>query len=56
MPIALPTPHRLVLLGLLLVSLVVLADWAARVELARAVRNSLNDGAHSLAQIAAADD
>ncbi len=56
MPIPLPTPHRLALLGLLLASLVLLADGAARVELARAVNASLGDGARVIAHIAVADD
>ncbi|WP_342167138.1 hypothetical protein [Methylobacterium sp. SD21] len=56
MLILLPTPRRIALLGLLLLSLVVLADWTARVELARAVNAALNDGVHAVAQIAATDD
>ena len=56
MLILLPTPRSIVLLGLLLLSLVVLADWTARVELAKAVNAALNDGVHAVVQITVADD
>lgn len=56
MLILLPTPRRIVLLALLLLSLVVLPDWTARVELARAVNMALNDGARAVTQITVADD
>lgn len=56
MPIPLPTLRSLVLLGLLLVGLATLADGAARIELARAVNASFNDGARVVAHIAVADD
>ena len=56
MPIPIPTPRRIALLGLLLLCLVALADWTARVELARAVNASLSDGARAVAQVVVADD
>ena len=43
MTIPLPTPLRVALVGLLLVGLVMLADGAARLELAQAV-NALTTG------------
>jgi hypothetical protein len=56
MPILLPTPRRIALLGLLLTSLILLADGAARIELARAVNASMDEGARMVAHIAVADD
>ncbi|MCJ2012156.1 hypothetical protein [Methylobacterium sp. J-076] len=56
MLILFPTPRRIALLGLLLLSLVVLADWTARVELARAVNAALNDGTRAVVQITVAND
>ena len=56
MPIPLPSPRRIALLGLLLAGLVVLADGTVRIELAHAVDASLNDGVRMVAHIAVADD
>ncbi|MGC5780802.1 hypothetical protein [Methylobacterium sp. NFXW15] len=56
MPIPRPTPRRIALLGLLLASLVMLADWTARIELARAVSAAPADGGRVVAQVAGADD
>lgn len=56
MPILLLTPRCLALLGLLLVSLVVLADGVARIELTQAVHSPLVEGARVVAHIVAADD
>lgn len=43
------TPRRIALLGLLLASLVMLADWTARIELARAVSAAPADGGRMVA-------
>lgn len=56
MPITLPSPRSVALLGLLLVGLAMLADGAARIELARAVNSSLNDGVRTVARIVVADE
>jgi hypothetical protein len=56
MPIPLPTSRRIALLGLFLASLVLLADGAARIELACAVNASMDEGARVVAHIAVADD
>ncbi len=54
MPIPRPTPRRIALLGLLLASLVMLADWTARIELARAVSATPADGGRVVVQVAGA--
>jgi len=56
MPIPFRAPRRIALLGLLVAGLVMLADGAARVELARAVDASLKDSARMVAHIGAAED
>jgi hypothetical protein len=56
MPIQLPSPRRIALLGLMLAGLVMLADGAVRLELARAVNASLNDGARMVAHLSTTDD
>ena len=56
MLISFPSPRSIALLGLLLIGLAMLADGAARVELARAVNASLNDGLRTVAHVVAADD
>ena len=61
MPISLPSPRSVALLGLLLVGLAMLADGAVHVELARAVHASLNDGVRNdgvrtVAGVAASDE
>ena len=56
MPIQLPSPRRIALFGLLLAGLIMLADGVVRIELARAVNASLNDGARMVAHLSTSDD
>ena len=56
MPIPTPTIHRVAALVFLIAGLVLLADGTARIELARAVNASLNDGLRTVAHIVAADE
>jgi hypothetical protein len=56
MSIPLLSPRRFAVLGLMLTGLILLADGAARVELARAVDASLDEGARVVAHLSIADD
>lgn len=51
-----PTPCRFALFGVLLASLVMLADWTAQIELTRAVSATPAVGGRVVAQVAGADD